>query len=200
VSRSWDTTALVWDLTQVRGQPEPRHQDLKREELWAKWNGLYDEDAARAYRSLTRLSEVPEQAVSFLEEHLQPVPVVTPKRIAALLGELDDDDFAVRERATEELKHLREQVEREVRKILEAQPSAEACRRLAEVVAEWEKPVPPAERLRMARALEILEQIGTPAARRALERLSQGAPQAWLTREAEAGRQRLARRSGVPGR
>ena len=50
------------------------------------------------------------------------------------------------------------------------------------------------ERLRMLRALEALERIGTPEARQLLHQLGQGAPEAWLTREAKAGLQRLTRR------
>jgi RNA polymerase sigma factor (sigma-70 family) len=41
---------------------------------------------------------------------------------------------------------------------------------------------------------EILEHVGTPQARQALQTLAEGAPAAWLTQEAKAALQRLARR------
>jgi hypothetical protein len=48
------------------------------------------------------------------------------------------------------------------------------------------------ELLRQDRALELLERLGTPDARRRLEALASGAPRAWLTREAQAARDRHA--------
>jgi hypothetical protein len=44
------------------------------------------------------------------------------------------------------------------------------------------------------RCVEVLEDAGTPAARRLLARLAEGSPQARLTREAKASLQRLAKR------
>jgi len=198
VSQSWDTTALVWNLTAARGQPAPQITVLSPEELLTLWADLRRQDPEPAYPSLVKLLEAPEQVVPFLGEHLRPVPVVAPKRIAELLTDLDSDDFAVRERATEELKRLGELAEEAVRKALEDRPSLEARRRLSEIVADLKPPLLTPERLQTLRALEVLERMDTPAARQLLERLSQGAPEAWLTREAKAGWQRLARRSGAP--
>jgi hypothetical protein len=56
---------------------------------------------------------------------------------------------------------------------------------------EW--PVASPERLREIRAVEALEQIGTPGVRRVLAKLAHGAPAAPLTREAQAAIERLAR-------
>ncbi|HTU18889.1 MAG TPA: hypothetical protein VMG10_12590 [Gemmataceae bacterium] len=55
-------------------------------------------------------------------------------------------------------------------------------------------PVYSSEPLRDSRALEVLEQLGTPEARGLLRRLADGAPEARLTREARAVLQRLAAR------
>jgi hypothetical protein len=125
---------------------------------------------------------------------------VTPARLAELLANLDSDDFSLRQQVTHELKRLAELAEEDVRKALEANPSLEMRRRLDDIVANLEAPLPPPERLQSLRALEVLERLGTPAARQVLERLAQGAPKAWLTREADAAVQRLGRRLAAPGR
>ena len=52
------------------------------------------------------------------------------------------------------------------------------------------------ERLRSARALEVLEFIGNAEAKELLQRLSGGEPGTWLTREAQASLSRLRRVRG----
>jgi RNA polymerase sigma factor (sigma-70 family) len=53
-------------------------------------------------------------------------------------------------------------------------------------------------RLRAVRAVEAMELAGTAEARRTLEALAGGRPAAWLTRDARASLDRLARRPAVP--
>jgi hypothetical protein len=55
-------------------------------------------------------------------------------------------------------------------------------------------PGPGPEMLRPLRAVEVLERINTAEARRLLERLSKGQPEALLTVDAAASLQRLTRR------
>jgi hypothetical protein len=52
--------------------------------------------------------------------------------------------------------------------------------------------------MRLAQAVDVLECLGTPAAREVLSPLAHGAPAAELTRQAQAALQRQARRQ-TPG-
>jgi hypothetical protein len=51
-------------------------------------------------------------------------------------------------------------------------------------------PVPAPERLGLIRKLELLEQLRTPQARQLMQTLADGAPEGWLTGEAQAMLQR----------
>jgi hypothetical protein len=55
-----------------------------------------------------------------------------------------------------------------------------------------------AERARAGRALKVLELVGSADARRLLEELAGGHADVWLTREAQASLDRLARRVPPP--
>ena len=72
-------------------------------------------------------------------------------------------------------------------------PSLEVRRRVEGLLERLrgERLHPPAERLRAARAVEVLERIGDRAARRHLAALAAGAPQAQLTIEAKSALERL---------
>jgi hypothetical protein len=68
----------------------------------------------------------------------------------------------------------------------------ELRRRIDALLAVLDGPVPDAETLRGIRAVTALEHVGTPDARRVLRRLSEGAADARLTREAKTVLERLA--------
>jgi hypothetical protein len=193
-SGSWDTTALVWDVSDPLGRKGERPEELGTRRLEALWADLAADDAAKAYRAVGELAAAPGQAVPFLQGRLRPVPVVEPKQIALLLADLDGDDFGVREKATAELEKLGEAVEPALRKALQGAPSLEMRRRAEALLQKLRKESPGPERLRELRALEVLEQIGGDRVRQQLLRLAEGVPEARLTREAKASLERLARR------
>jgi RNA polymerase sigma factor (sigma-70 family) len=177
VSGSTDSTALVWDLT-ARPGPAPAAAELD-----GLWENLRANDAERAYAAVCRLARSP-AGVKSLGQHLPPTgPPPDTDQVARLIKKLGSDKFAEREKASQELARLGEAAEPLLRKALEAEPSAEARRRLNEAL---EKLSPEGERLRTERAVEALELAGTPEARRALEALAQGAAAARRTREAKA--------------
>jgi hypothetical protein len=106
---------------------------------------------------------------------------------------LDSDDFATREQASRELAALGEAAVPGVRKRLVNGVSPELRRRAKVFLDEFDAKEQSPERLRQIRAVELLEGIGTPAARELLSELAKGAAGAPLTLEAAAARERLSR-------
>jgi hypothetical protein len=187
-----DSTVLLWDVLALRGAAA-RPAPLSAADLEATWGDLLGNDAVRAYTARGALTGVPEQALPLLKEVLKPVPPADADKVRRLVKELDDDDFATRERATAELHDLAEAAEADLRKALEGATAAEVRERLKRVLDADGRAASP-ERLRQERALEVLEAAGTSAAEKLLRELAKGAPPAWLTREAQAALDRAAKR------
>lgn len=196
-SGSADTTALVWDLGKVAWQSTeiaPSRETIER-----FWNDLGGEDAVQAYRAVWGLAENYQQAAPVLQDRLR-IGTGAEKVVDRLIADLDSDSFALRERASAELKKMGAFALPAVRRALEGQPSLEARRRMERLVDGMDKPGEAGSTLRAvqaARALEALELAGTPGARQLLETLAEKMPEHPLRREAEAALGRMRRRDCV---
>ncbi len=190
VSTSSDSTALVWDLTGLRSPADGKPPSRDLPELWS---ALAETDGSAAYRAVWALTAAPEKSVPFLRERLRRAEPVEAKAVTRLVLGLDSAAFATRQQAFEELTRMGRLAEPALRKALSGQPSPEVRRRVQQLLNKLAA-LPSGERLRALRALEALEQIGTPAAREVLEGLARGAPEARLTQAARASLERLARR------
>src|SRR5689334_18736103 len=73
-----------------------------------------------------------------------------------------------------------------------SRPSPETEKRLEQLLSDLKDSSP--RRRPLLRALEVLESIGTPEARQLLKELAGGAPDTWLTRDAQAALKCLAKR------
>jgi hypothetical protein len=82
-----------------------------------------------------------------------------------------------------------------LRTALASKPSLESRRRLETLLHRLESASLSAETVRQIRAVEALEAIGNPAARRLLGQLAAGSPTTHLTQEAKASLGRLAKRA-----
>jgi RNA polymerase sigma factor (sigma-70 family) len=185
-SGSDDTTAVVWDVTgqsAAVGRPEP-----KGDELDALWENLGSSDAAKALLAMGRL-QASGTAVSLFRDRLRPTAAVEESRLAALLADLASDHRDVRARATTELEKLEDSAEAALRKVLETKPTLELRQRVERLLNLLEQPGK--ERVRMLRAIELLEHIGTAEAKALLEVLAKGLPGGRRTREAQAALDRL---------
>ncbi|MGH7224725.1 MAG: WD40 repeat domain-containing protein, partial [Gemmataceae bacterium] len=189
-----DTTALIWDIREVAEAAHPRPIDVSQQRLEHLWADLGGNDGARAHRAIWELAAA-RQTMPWLREHLKPVLPADARRMARLIADLDSDDFTVRERATRDLEALGQPAGPALRKALASKPSLEMRRRIEPIVEKLDNwPTSSGTSLREWRALEVLEHLGTPEARKLLERLAEGVAEAGLTREAKAALQRLAAR------
>jgi hypothetical protein len=163
--------------------------------LWSQLVG--DEDAA-TYQAMQQVVGQANHAVAFFEARVNKLSSLDEPRLAKLVAELDSDDFAVRERATEELVGGNELVEKALRKVLKEKTLAlEAKRRLEQVIDTMGNRPAGDERRRRQAALEVLERIGTPEAKQALKAFADGPAEADLTREAKAALERSAKRAAA---
>jgi RNA polymerase sigma factor (sigma-70 family) len=186
-----DRTIKLWDLAGRAAPP----RDAADGELERWWEDLAGADAAAAYRAVWSLAGA-RGAVPFLRQRLRPAAAdpEAARRLARLVADLDHDDFRVREKAAEELEKLGAAAGHELRKALEGKPSPEMRRRVERLLDRLSGPTDQPEVLRAVRAVEVLEQVGTPEARRVLEALGKGAAEARLTAEARAALARFAAR------
>jgi hypothetical protein len=99
----------------------------------------------------------------------------------------------VREEASKALGQAGRSIRPALLKAVQSMPAPEKARRLRELLDATVAVMPPPEMLRPTRALEILERLGTPEARRLLQTLAGGNPNARLTTDAAAALRRLAR-------
>jgi hypothetical protein len=122
-------------------------------------------------------------------------------RVSGLLAALEDDQFEARERASRELEKLGPEAAPALRQALAGALSVEARSRARKALDALKPaasaPGPPGLP-DVPTALAVLENVGTPEARRALEELARGPAGSAVTREARAALARLAKKG--PGR
>jgi hypothetical protein len=168
--------------------------ELSARKLNELWTALAEPDVPRARQIIWTLAAAPRQSVPFLQERLRPAQsVVNRQQIERAIANLDDEDFEVREKATELLSKLGETAEPALRKVLEGQPSPESRARATRLLAKITEAGEATEWQRTVRALEILEHIGSPQSRELLQTLAAGTPEARLTREAKGILERMPR-------
>ncbi len=184
-----DTTILVWDVSSAVRRDD--FAALPRVDLQKAWSVLAC-DADKAHTAVWQLTSDPRRSVPFLAERLYAAIALRARR-SRWIAELDSDDFATRQRATAKLEKCGDTIVEPLRAALHDKPTLEARRRLEPILESartWQRPIS-GEQLRSIRAVEALEHIHTPAARRLLEKLAAGAEGSRLTQEAKATLARL---------
>jgi hypothetical protein len=182
---------FVWDVAALARKVRPRQEPIEGREL-ALWNALAHHRTL-ADAAMRALAADPARSVPLLRERMRPIAAnqTTDRQIRQWIGDLDSDEFAVREAADQELARLGALAKPFLEKGLEGKPSLEARRRITDLLQRLNQPIP-AEELRGLRGVDVLEQINTAEARQVLKSLGGGAKTASLTRAAEQALTRLA--------
>src|SRR5262249_26882354 len=107
------------------------------------------------------------------------------------IEELDSANFKTRTTAFAGLAALGRFPERALRQALAKKPNLEKHRRIEELLKKMTDEKLTAEHTRALRAVEVLEMIGTPEARKVLETLAGGATEAELTLRAKSALGRM---------
>jgi hypothetical protein len=189
-----DTTVLAWDLTRLT-QPLPARADrLPASALQVLWTDLASPDAGQAFAAMRKLAAYQEQAVALISEHVRPAAPADSSRLAQLVADLHSERFARRRQAQAELEALGELAAPALRQALAEEPPLDVRQRLERLLARLAA-APPSRQLGQVRAVELLELIGSPAARQTLQRLAGGAATSRLTRQASRAAHRLAQAS-----
>src|SRR5262249_5813197 len=151
------------------------------------WSKLTEEDALDASLAARELARDAANTVKLIAAAVKPID---GKQVAAWIDELNDEKFAVRENAFKKLAALGRGIEGALRARLDKKPELEQARRI-ELLLEKMKSSPAGEHLRSVRSVELLEQIGGPAAIKVLKDLAAGADDAELTKQAKAALRRM---------
>jgi hypothetical protein len=188
-----DTTVLVWDVGKLLKRKQA--QALSVAALEASWNKLASPQGTVAGEAMGQLEENPRETFTLLQGKLRPAAPLSAERMKRLLAVLEEKRYAVRKLAEKELEGLAERAEPFLRRRLAENPLLETRRRLEGLLAKLEGLVTAPDRVREMRAVEVLEHIGTAEARKVLQELANGAPEARLTREANAALARLVKKA-----
>jgi hypothetical protein len=166
---------------------------LTKKQLDDFWDGLAESHWMQPVLAAQTLAEFPEQAIALVREHVRPAVPPDPKKraeAARWVKDLDSNEFDVRQKASEELEKLGKDAVPTLREQLQGKPPIEVRQRVEQLLEKLDLPPGP-EQLREARAVHLLERIGTPEAERLLETLAKGTPVALTTEKAKAALERL---------
>jgi WD40 repeat protein len=189
LSGSLDGTAIAWELDRLLRNPQLDHGEL--EPLWLT---LGQTDAEKATQAIQALTARPKETIALCKERLRPGPVVDLRRLGHLIADLQNNQYLVRQRATDELQQLGGQARSTLEKVLDANPPVESRRRVEALLKKLGPPFTAPDLLRSIRAVEVLERIGSMDARLLLETLASGGRGHRLTEEARAALDRLSKR------
>lgn len=191
ISGGADTSAVVWDMTTALKPRAAQEEALEPDVLAGAWENLADRDGEAAYKLVRLLVRHAGQSVPELAKRLEPAQAPAEGDLKRWLGELDSDEFAVRQAARERLEKQGDLAAPALREAMKNSRSAEVRKVAEELLESSAGRELMGDRLRQVRGVEVLEKAGTPEAAQLLKRLAKGAPAALVTSEARDALRRL---------
>lgn len=196
-SAGYDGIALLWGLGEARKGLTAPAGPPKAEELAGWWQDLMDKSPAKVHQAVWGLARCPGAAEKLLREQFQAQGAkVDIAKINKWVKELDDDNFEVRETASRELAAVGNQAEVVLREALKKASSPELKLRIQTLLDKAGSTAKDIPRLRLQRALEVLELLGTAEAQAIVEQLAKGSPELWETQQARLSLEFLQRLRG----
>jgi outer membrane protein assembly factor BamB len=197
VTCSVDGKLLEWDMDGV-ARPSLKAARLDEAARKSALDRLSSADARIAFKAVCALAVDPD-ALPELEKRLTTKRGKGPTagQIDAMIRGLDDDDYETREKASRDLAAIGAQALPAIKRLLAAPPSPEARKRGERLAAGIDARELPPEDLEALRGVQALEYLGTPDAKKLLERLSKkptAGPR--LVEEASMALRRMGSRDG----
>jgi WD40 repeat protein len=190
VSSSVSGQVIFWDLAGMSKEEKAEAGKLTAKEAEQLWQDLQGDDGAKAWHAIKVLRAAPKVSVTLLGEKLKPAEGADAKKIEKLIADLDAENFDQRAKASAELERLGDQAEAALRKAQKGSPSIEASQRIDELLQKLSKGSLTGEKLRISRALEVLEQANSEDAVSVLKKIAAGAD-GFTTDAAKASLQRI---------
>jgi WD40 repeat protein len=189
-SGSIDKTAIVWNVKKELLTAAERPKSDK--EFTKCWDTLRDGKPMDAAEAVASLAAAGDDAVAFLEGKLTVAKKPEAARVKQLIGQLNEKDEDKRNDASRALRGYGTQIEDDVSKALEANPPADAKRRLEELQKDMRPPWShDPEIIRAVRSIYVLERVGSERAVKLLKKLAEGDLAARQTREAKISLERI---------
>lgn len=183
-----DSTILLWDLAVGSLGVDSKAAPLTTKDLDALWSDLAG-DGAKADRAIWTLALAPQHSLPLVKARLD-VAAAPAEQVNKLISELDSESFATRQTAKQTLEAMGAAAEAALRKVLQGNPPLEVRQRVGQILEKRDQ-----ELLRILRAIEALELMGTTEAQQVLQRLAKRSPNPRVAQAASAAVRRLAQRA-----
>ena len=180
-----DSTVTLHDLA-AGSSPLTGTLDVAPDTAWAELTA----DASTAFRTMRVLMTRPDDTIAVLRQRMPP-PAEPGDQITRSVARLDAPRYQVREVAQSELAKLAHQSRPALLAAARTDLSPEMRRRVEILIQATRGPDLSADGLRCARAVEVLERIGTANAQGLLRQWSSGPPGETLADASRAAVQRL---------
>ena len=189
VTTAQDGTALVWEVPDKPLPVGPIESAVTGFD--EAFRLLGSADAAQAQRGLEYLYRHPAEAVKQTGERM-PAPAAVPAAsLAQHVADLGSDDFPTREAAVKALEKAGGEASARLKEAVEKSASAEVRKLAAELLGKIDAPAARPDDLKVLRAVEAMENLGTPEARAQLEKWAAGPAGHRVTLEAATALARL---------